>query len=63
VRTLAVDADDVGTTDFELDEEKQELLLNNGRRAGREFLDRFELEDYMNTFHATPVAADGVEAN
>jgi NTE family protein len=52
VRTLAVDADDVGTTDFKLSKEKQELLLANGRRAATEFLDDFRLEDYMNTFHA-----------
>jgi NTE family protein len=54
VRTLAVDADDVGTTDFQLSEDKQELLLGNGRRAARGFLDGFRLEDYMNTYHATP---------
>jgi NTE family protein len=52
VRTLAVDADDVGTTDFRLPSEKQELLLDNGRRAAKEFLDDFRLEDYMNTYHA-----------
>jgi NTE family protein len=56
VRTLAVDAAHVGTTDFRLSEQKQELLLNNGRSAARSFLDRFRLEDYMNTYHATPAA-------
>ena len=54
VRTLAVDADDVGTTEFELSKEKQGLLLANGRTAAREFLESFRLEDYMNTFHARP---------
>jgi NTE family protein len=52
VRTLAVDADDVGTTDFKLPREKQDLLLDNGRGKAKEFLDAFRLEDYMNTFHA-----------
>jgi NTE family protein len=56
VRTLAVDADDVGTTDFKISEDKQQLLLTNGRRAARGFLDEFKLEDYMNTYHASPVA-------
>jgi NTE family protein len=54
VRTFAVDADDVGTTDFKLSEQKQQLLLANGRSAARKFLARFRLEDYMNTFHARP---------
>jgi len=54
VRTLAVDADDVGTTEFELSPQKQQLLLANGRNAARKFLESFRLEDYMNTFHARP---------
>src|SRR5205823_1400381 len=51
VRTLAVDAADVGTTEFDLSPERQELLIENGREAARAFLDAFELEDYMNTYH------------
>ena len=54
VRTLPVDAADVATTEFRLSRARQELLLENGRRAAREFLDGFELEDYMNTYHAQP---------
>jgi NTE family protein len=61
VRTLAVDAADVGTTEFDLSPERQELLVENGRKAAKAFLDSFKLEDYMNTYHATlaeaPVAA------
>jgi NTE family protein len=57
VRTLAVDADDVGTTDFDLSRDKQELLISNGRRAARDFLRTFRLEDYTNTFHARPTGA------
>ncbi len=59
VRTLAVDAADVATTEFDLPPAKQDLLVGNGRRAAKAFLDAFRLEDYMNTFHATltPVTA------
>lgn len=53
VRTLAVDAADVGTTEFNLSPERQELLVANGRQAAKDFLDEFELSAYMNTFHAT----------
>jgi NTE family protein len=52
VRTLAVDADDVGTTEFNLSQEKQELLVSNGREAAKSFLDSFSLEQYENTYHA-----------
>jgi NTE family protein len=55
VRTLAVNALDVGTTDFNLSREKQDQLLDSGRVKAKEFLDAFRLEDYMNTFHARPV--------
>ena len=57
VRTLAVDAGDVGTTQFDLPPAKQEMLMANGRAAARKFLDAFRLEDYMNTFHQPVVAA------
>ena len=52
VRTVTVDAADVATTEFNLSPERQELLVENGRKAARDFLDQFELADYMNTFHA-----------
>jgi NTE family protein len=52
VRTLAVDADDVGTTEFDLSQEKQQLLVGNGRAAAKSFLDSFSLEQYENTYHA-----------
>ena len=41
---------------------KQELLIANGHAAATAFLDQFELDSYMNTFHAqlaSPVAAKG----
>lgn len=53
VRTLAVDAGNVGTTQFNLSSELQDMLIANGRSAARAFLDKFELADYMNTFHRT----------
>ena len=52
VRTIAVDADEVGTTDFGLTEAKRRLLVSNGREAATRFLDAFELDRYLNTFHA-----------
>jgi NTE family protein len=52
VRTLAVDADDVATTEFDLSREKQERLVRNGRAAAKAFLDSFSLEQYENTYHA-----------
>jgi NTE family protein len=51
VRTLAVDADGVATTDFALSADKQQLLMKNGRDAASQFLAGFELGDYMNTYH------------
>ena len=64
VRTLPVDAADVATTDFRISTERQELLRENGRRAARKFLDEFELESYMNTYHARPASVPaGAEAN
>ena len=62
VRTLAVDAADIATTQFNLAPAKEELLIENGRRAAREFLDAFRLEDYMNTFHAMLAPAPPVPA-
>lgn len=38
IRTFAVDADDVATTDFDLSDDKKELLISNGRSAARRFL-------------------------
>jgi NTE family protein len=57
VRTLAVDADGVGTTDFDLTKDQQDLLMKNGREAADKFLETFRLEDYLNTFHQRLVPA------
>ncbi len=50
VRTLAVDAADVGTTEFDLSDERQQLLRENGVKAATKFLDGFDLSAYMNTY-------------
>jgi hypothetical protein len=60
VRTLAVDAADVATTEFNLSRARQELLVRNGRAAATAFLDQFRLEDYVNTFHRTLGEEDAV---
>jgi NTE family protein len=61
VRTVTVDAADVATTEFDLSPAKQELLIGNGRKAAKDFLDQFQLDEYMNTFHA-PVAPETAAA-
>ena len=53
VRTVVVNAGDVGTTDFNLPVASQEMLIQNGRDAAKRFLDRFDLADYQNTYHRT----------
>jgi NTE family protein len=50
VRTIAVDAGNIATTQFNLTKDDQALLLRNGRDAAKRFLDRFDLADYENTF-------------
>jgi predicted acylesterase/phospholipase RssA len=51
VRTIAVDAGTVGTTQFNLSPADQQMLIDNGRKAATQFLDRFTLADYENTYH------------
>lgn len=51
VRTIAVDAGTIGTTQFNLTPADQQMLLQNGRDAAKRFLDRFDLQGYENTFH------------
>jgi NTE family protein len=51
VRTVAVDAGTIGTTQFNLRQADQQLLIDNGRKAAQRFLDRFDLADYENTYH------------
>jgi NTE family protein len=51
VRTVTVNAGTVGTTDFNIGPEQQELLIKNGRDAANAFLARFDLSEYENTYH------------
>jgi NTE family protein len=64
VRTLAVNAGDVGTTEFNLDKKRQQMLVDNGVAAATDFLDHFDLSKYENTYHATltPAPAEPVHA-
>ena len=50
VRTVAVDAGNVGTTQFNLSADDQAMLIRNGREAAKRFLERFDLTAYSNTF-------------
>ena len=54
VRSIAVGAGDVGTTDFGLSEKTQDMLVENGRLAARTFLDKFDPLQYTNTNGAAP---------
>ena len=56
VRTVAVDAGNVGTTQFNLSADDQAMLIRNGREAATRFLDRFDLTAYSNTFGSRFVA-------
>jgi len=69
VRTLTVDATirlrdgslyPVAATDFTLSQERQALLVENGRKAATAFLDKFELADYVNTFHLSAFHPGGL---
>jgi NTE family protein len=51
VRTVAVDAGDIATTQFNLSEADQQMLLQHGRDAATRFLELFDLADYENTYH------------
>ena len=50
VRTCPVPAGTVATTDFNLTSVQQTELVEGGRRAARQFLDDFRVEEYVNTY-------------
>jgi NTE family protein len=52
-RTVTVDAGSVGTTQFDLTPELQQMLIDNGRAAANAFLAKFDLSQYENTYHRT----------
>jgi NTE family protein len=62
VRTVTVDAGNVGTTEFNLPVSAQEMLVANGHKAATRFLDAFDLADYENTYHHTLTGAPPVSA-
>ena len=45
-RTMFVDTTGVKATDFDLDEDTQERLFENGRRAARKFLEHWDFDAY-----------------
>jgi NTE family protein len=51
VRTVAVDAGTIATTQFNLSKDDREFLLGSGRDAAKRFLERFDLTEYENTYH------------
>jgi NTE family protein len=53
VRSIAVDAGTIATTQFNLTQADQDLLINNGRAAANAFLAKFTLADYENTYGRT----------
>jgi len=55
---VTVDAGTVGTTDFDLSVDQQEMLIKNGRDAADAFLEKFDLADYENTYHRRFEEAD-----
>ena len=48
VRTCAISAGDIGTTDFNLTPEQQTWLLNSGKSAGAAFLTAWDPAEYVN---------------
>jgi NTE family protein len=48
VRTCAISAGDIGTTDFNLGPEQQQWLLDSGRSAGDQFLSDWDPAAYVN---------------
>lgn len=53
VRTCAVSAGQIGTTDFDLTPEQQDWLVASGRDAARRFLAQFDRAAYRNTYGMT----------
>lgn len=50
VRTCAVSAGDVGTTDFNVTPAQQDWLVESGKKAAADFLDAFKPLSYVNTY-------------
>lgn len=52
LRTIAVDAGNIATTQFALSPDEQSLLLANGKKAVDRYLAHFDPAGYMNTYGA-----------
>jgi NTE family protein len=50
VRTCALDADGIGTTDFTLTAEQKQTLVDLGREGARAFLSGFDVSSYVNSY-------------
>ncbi len=50
VRTCTVSAGDIGTTDFHLTPAQRQWLLNSGKEAAREFLHKWNPDQYVNSY-------------
>ncbi len=51
VRTCAISAGDIGTTEFNLSDEQKQWLLDSGKKAAGTFLDGWSSADYINSHH------------
>jgi NTE family protein len=58
VRTVTIDALDVGTTDFNLSAEQRQALVDSGKKAAAAFLKDFDPEKATNTHGAKPAFLD-----
>ncbi len=56
LRTVTIDALDVGTTEFDLSPERRDKLVESGRHAAADYLKKFEPGEYVNTHGAAPEA-------
>jgi NTE family protein len=49
VRTCTISAGDIGTTEFNLSDERKQWLLGSGEQAARAFLQRWDPAEYVNS--------------
>jgi NTE family protein len=60
-RTMEIDTNVVGVTDFDLSDEQKQILYNNGRMAARTFLRTWDWRDYLEHYRM-PAARPGAAA-
>jgi NTE family protein len=49
VRTCAISAGDIATTEFDLTETQKQWLVSSGQEAARAFLDQWDPSQYVNS--------------